>query len=458
MNLLDEITDRLQAMSSSNPDLAGLREYRHSGFSFISATSIPFPPSNRVSSSLSHHRRSGDTVTQSTSSSPEHETRVYYVQRDRGGRTVAAGTLQGSIEYLIANPNASFRSTFLNTYPLFTSIRGLFGIFSQIYEVSGRDQRLRILFLFKEWLHTGDDICETLPAPEGTSTSGSSSRLIEEISVAMVGKERISADACSLSPDMKTPKRADLAIALTALEGELFSKVTCADLMMYLAQRRNPREHIIPSTIRAIRETRTKIGNWVKCTILSSTPEQMDLRRGRYNLFMSLAEDCHKLRNFSSTFAIVAALHSQTFKDLPFTTSGDRGMWSGDKLGKYVDIQAYEKALRKWTGRGPCVPVLDHHLEVLTTQFSELDIHSRDAPNMIDYRRCEEIQTWVLENILRYRVTTPDGYRADNWGVMDYLQTRLNHNWDSFNPEALSAEYASLEKKHDRLQSVGARK
>lgn len=176
-----------------------------------------------------------------------------------------------------------------------------------------------------------------------------------------------------------TPR--ELAIALTLLEGDRYRALKPSEYIQYLRQRPGSTASSTASVIEADRKKRgvqalsilnNDIIHWVKFSLLD--PDDEEARASAMLFFINTAQECRRLRNFSSTTAIANALQSAPVERLQYTRQRlpANALRTLEGLISLLDPssnhRAYRAALRESHDQ-PTLPWLAVHLRDLNASL-----------------------------------------------------------------------------------------
>jgi len=216
----------------------------------------------------------------------------------------------------------------------------------------------------------------------------------------------------------------ELAIALALLEGDKYKVLTPFDYTAHLGS------HPGYNNIDGAYKTNNEITFWVKDSLLRY--DAVEKRANVLNFFINTAQECRKLRSFSSLVAIATALHSVLIDRLKLTKSS-LSLKMQDKLRDLYDIidptanhRTYWKALNGASSvqRDRCVPWLAVHLEKLRLVLQSYPITVQvDGHPLINFQRYLKFMDCVNEVLVRYKPPDLEEYRQ--LGQLDYLENQL---------------------------------
>ncbi|KAI9433953.1 ras guanine nucleotide exchange factor domain-containing protein [Lactarius indigo] len=297
--------------------------------------SLGRPSRGESTSTGSGHSSGGNPATSSGSLLEAAARDSQTVLRRAPGGAVEAGTLEGLVDRLITDTHDrardnEFQRLFVATYRLFTTGDDLFRILKRRFDEMGDVLRLSpntvsirysILLFLRVWLSTeGEHMDRELLPSIGTFVSTvSGSDVMREVAreiVDLVGKNMDVVAAPPVSPLQPSSghrpgpppspdkiKPADIALALTIIEGERYAEISQVDYVAHL-------RGAVSKRIEFATKVNNRLVNWIKKKILG--PEDVQKRASYFRHFVLVAEECRKLQNFSSMSTIVAALQSAT--------------------------------------------------------------------------------------------------------------------------------------------------
>ncbi|KAF8181559.1 ras guanine nucleotide exchange factor domain-containing protein [Pholiota molesta] len=221
-------------------------------------------------------------------------------------------------------------------------------------------------------------------------------------------------------------KPRDLAIALTLLEGDKYKVLVPSDYIAHL------RRHPGYNNVQGAYTINNKIVFWVKDSILHY--DRVDQRADVLKFFIHTAQECRKLRNFSSVVAIASALHSDPIERLKLTKSAMTFQMQG-KLEALEDIinptanhRGYRNAVNDTLSideRDHCIPWLPVHLKELNMVLSRYPITVQvDGRPLINFQRYIKFMDRIKE-VVHYKPPSLEQYRQQ--GQLDYLENQLRN-------------------------------
>jgi len=219
------------------------------------------------------------------------------------------------------------------------------------------------------------------------------------------------------------PNASQLAVALTTLEKERYLCILATE---YISHARNLTSHS-PNLQEAL-SLNKRITNWVMSSIL-----QLDDHEDRSHVkifFVNTAEECLKIRNFSSTCAILCALQSDTINRLELThktmasRERQRYLELTTLLRQEFNYSTYRTAVKRDATRG-CIPWHEVHLHDISTVLKEeKNVEEHDEPPLINFEKWVHLKEIAL-SALRHR-DMPLAYNADGLEMaMAYLGWQL---------------------------------
>lgn len=364
-----------------------------------------------------HSAGTGITAPSSMSRRKEDEV-PWFLEPDYMGDDIVIaqdGSVKGAtLEALLARLtmhnsfDASFNNTFLMTYRSFTTTQTLLDLLAQRFRILppeglSEDElalwtekkqipiRLRVFNVLKSWLemhfYEGEDepyldqvrrfaVEEMGEAPAMKAPSQHLQRLVERRQgegEQMIRKMVLpnSAPAPILPKNLKKLKfleidALEMARQLTLLESRLYNKVKPAECLGLKWTK--PGNDVHAKGIMDSITTHNRISAWVAETILQQ--EDLKKRAALIKHFISIADRCRALNNFSGMWAIVSALSTAPIHRL-------RRTWDAVSQ-KYVlvfeSLEQLMSASRNWANyremihklKPPCVPFLGRYLGDLT--------------------------------------------------------------------------------------------
>ncbi|KAH8998550.1 ras GEF [Lactarius akahatsu] len=358
------------------------------------------------------------------------------IQIDPDGK-VRAGTVAALVERLTAHEHSdtTFTKTFLLTYKSFTEAEALFNLLVSRFWIKPPETlspeelddwtkhkqhiiRMRVLNTFKtmitdedttgeEDLFILDKMKEMVSSPEVIHL-GAAKQLLNLIERTQKGESRtktaISLEPPPMSIIPKTSKKLKLlefdalevARQLTMIECHLYMKIRPSECLMRSREQRSDNN----DNIAAIIVTTNKIAHWVADTVLSKDDSRK--RAMIVKQFISVADRCRELKNFSSMIAIVSGLNSPPIRRLKRTweqiTQKFMTMLGACEMtiDSNKNFSNYRSLLQRITP--PCVPFIGLYLTTLT--FIQ-DGAPNNIGTLVNFRKrqkaaevIEEIQKW----------------------------------------------------------------
>ncbi|KAI0250783.1 ras guanine nucleotide exchange factor domain-containing protein [Lactifluus subvellereus] len=389
---------------------------------------------------------------------------------------VRAGTVPALVERLTAHEHSdtTFTKTFLLTYKSFTDVETLFSLLVDRFSIkppetlSGTELedwtkhkqhiiRWRVLNTFKTMITDEDALAEEdlfildkmkdmVSGPEVTPSAAAKQLLVlieravgrafikrladAQIILQKKGESRTKT-AMSLDPQPMSiiPKASkklklldfdplEVARQLTMIECQLYMKIRPSECLMRSREQRSDNNDNIASII----VTTNKIAHWVADTVLSKE----DSRKRMYIVrqFISIADRCRDLKNFSSMIAIVSGLNSppirrlkRTWDQIPqkfMTMLGACEM----TIDSNKNFSNYRSLLQRITP--PCVPFIGLYLTTLT--FIQ-DGAPNNIGTLVNFRKRQKAAE-VIEEIQKWQSKPFNFAKVDL--IHDYIMDCLN--------------------------------
>ncbi|KAF8168726.1 kinase-like domain-containing protein [Pholiota molesta] len=334
---------------------------------------------------------------------------------------VSSGTLEGLVQRLITNFNSrkdsEYRDILLTACADFTTPEDLFGIFS-VHPEDRVALQYNVFMVITYWLsnrHLVVDhqlLWQMKTFCESAIRMKSSTTITQDIPSSPLSPGRRMLKASEIKPR-------DLAIALTLLEGDKYKVLVPSDYIAHL------RRHPGYNNVQGAYTINNKIVFWVKDSILHY--DRVDQRADVLKFFIHTAQECRKLRNFSSVVAIASALHSDPIERLKLTKSAMTFQMQG-KLEALEDIinptanhRGYRNAVNDTLSideRDHCIPWLPVHLKELNMVLSRYPITVQvDGRPLINFQRYIKFMDRIKE--------VPGTISAA--GQLDYLENQLRN-------------------------------
>ncbi|KAI0051128.1 ras GEF [Auriscalpium vulgare] len=380
------------------------------------------------------------------------------IQIDPDGK-VRAGSVPALVERLTAHEHSdtSFTKTFLLTYKSFTDLDTLYGLLVQRFWIKPPESlkpseldewtrlkqhiiRMRVLNTFKtmitdddaldkEDMYILDQMKEMVSSPEVIHLAAAK-QLLVLIERAEKGDNAKAKTTISLEaqppPIIPRPSKKlkllefdplEVARQLTTIECQLLMKIKPSEC---LQRSREVRVGESPDNIAAIIETTNKIAHWVADTVLSK--EDSRKRALIVKQFISVADRCRDMHNFSSMIAIVSGLNSPPIRRLKRTWEQINQKYMNVlstcemTIDSNKNFSNYRSLLQRITP--PCVPFFGLYLTTLT--FIQDGAPNNVAGGLVNFRKrqkaaevIEEIQKWQSKPFNFAKVDTIYDYILD---------------------------------------------
>ncbi|KAI0316803.1 ras guanine nucleotide exchange factor domain-containing protein [Amylostereum chailletii] len=367
---------------------------------------------------------------------------------------VRGGTVQALVERLTAHEHSdtTFTKTFLMTYKSFTDLDTLFDLLAQRFWIQPPDGlnekemeewkklkqhiiRTRVLNTLKTMITDDDaldkddmyilDRMKEMVTREEVVQLAAGKQLLALIERAQRGDNPRAKTTISLdpSPPVIQPRSSkklklldfdplETARQLTILECQLFMKIKASECLT-----RSREQKVTNDNIAAAIETTNKIAHWVADTVLDK--EDSRKRALIMKHFISVADRCRELRNFSSMIAIVSGLNSPPIRRLKRTWEqiSQKFMSMLGNCEMTIDsgknFNNYRQLLQRITP--PCVPFIGVYLTTLT--FIQDGAPNNISGNLVNFRKrmkaaevIQEIQKWQSKPFNFHRVDAIYGY------------------------------------------------
>ncbi|PGH02016.1 hypothetical protein AJ79_07754 [Helicocarpus griseus UAMH5409] len=429
----------------------------------------------------------------------DHEKEVFY---DNKGDvpTLKCGTLAGLVEHLTRHDklDTSFNATFLLTYRSFTTASELFEMLVHRFTIQppyGLDQndlqmwteqkqipiRIRVVNILKNWfenfwMEPNDDANLRLlqriyafvkDSVAKTKTPGSQ-QLLSLIDQRMRGQDSsskrlvptISANAPQpiIPKNMKRLKFLDIdplefARQLTIVESRLYAKIKPTECLNKTWQKKlAPDEPDPAANVKALILHSNQLTNWVAEMIL----HQQDVKRRVVVIkhFVSIADKCRQMNNYSTLTSIISALGTapvhrlgRTWAQVSARTSATlehmrRLMASTKNFGEY------REALH--LANPPCIPFFGVYLTDLT--FIEDGIPSLTQSHLINFNKRAKTAE-VIRDIQQYQnapypfIPVPE--------LQDYVLSNMQAAGDVHEMYERSLEVEPREREDEKIARYG---
>ncbi|KAH7885094.1 ras guanine nucleotide exchange factor domain-containing protein [Phlebopus sp. FC_14] len=373
--------------------------------------------------------------------------------------SVRAGTVPALVERLTSHEtgDTTFIKTFLMTYKSFTTLDELFDLLVKRFFILAPDTlspteleewkklkqhiiQMRVLNTFKSMV-TDDDFLEKedlyildrmreLLQQDAVSKFAISKQLITLVDRARAGELKKTFTPNLVSPPTsivpKTNKRVklldvdplELARQLTIMESHLYQKIRPMECLQRSREQKTDHNDNIARVI----QTSNRIANWVADTVLSY--EDSRKRAAMLKQFISVADRCRSLHNYSSMVAIVSGLNSPPIRRLKrsWEQVNSRHMSQLNACEMTIDsgknFNNYRSTLAKVTP--PCVPFIGVFLTTLT--FIQDGSKDTLPGNLVNFRKRQKASE-VIQDIQRWQ-SIPHHFHPLS-AVQGYLEESL---------------------------------
>jgi len=210
----------------------------------------------------------------------------------------------------------------------------------------------------------------------------------------------------------------EVARQLTMIECQLYMKIRPSECLTRSREQRSENH----DNIAAIIETTNKIAHWVADTVLSKGDSRK--RASIVKQFISVADRCRELKNFSSMIAIVSGLNSPPIRRLKRTWEqiNQRFMAMLGTCEMTIDsnknFSNYRSLLQRITA--PCVPFVGLYLTTLT--FIQ-DGAPNNIGTLVNFRKRQKAAE-VIEEIQKWQSKPFNYVKVDQ--IHDYIMECLN--------------------------------
>ncbi|QRV76372.1 RasGEF domain protein [Ceratobasidium sp. AG-Ba] len=349
------------------------------------------------------------------------------INYDLDGRAVT-GTLEGLIDHLLINSmstqtNLEFQEAFLTTYRGFVRTGDLLPILIERFRIrvyglitEGERVRLRknMMAILNKWLEVQEIGLKdfgflremaafVLSLPPGWS-SGVEQR---QLRWTIIQRLRKRAEP-SAPPPANAGRRIllsdlyerSIAKELMRIEGDLFRNCLprdCAACVNNIASE-------LPQSLALFMKNNYKIVDWCQSVILLDSSD-IEQRANAIVFLVRVAEECIKIRAFSTAHAIVAGLSTDFIKNLGYTWRlvDKRTRASLEDISTLVsNAESYKSALNS-NLESPTVPILAIHLRELQRTYHGMETHVIvDQEPLVNFQKFEEV--WKSVNsIMQYK-------------------------------------------------------
>ncbi|KAF8589937.1 ras GEF [Ramaria rubella] len=384
--------------------------------SIARADAVPPRPVLAFASSDDDVHSLADSSPSASTQLPSSQGKEVYIEYNKDGLVVAA-TLTSLVDRLICESSDTedfrkvmhFREVFLVCYRAFTDAEEVFNLLLERFETVSSPShtakqrasiRYSVLTVLDLWLRgyhvqaTDKPLLERMraftisiqssgPAPTIVASAQKLADLIDSTIASLTLFPISPSTPMSPTSSFRPPSSLDIsphnfARALTMLEAERYCKIIPSDFIGWLKG-----TQCINGISTFITEN-NRLSYWVQKSILK--PDEQLQRSENLRFFLCVAEECRKLRNFSSSCAIYAGLASTSITSLKRTSMLDKSsakICTGMEklLSQDKNFQVYRKALNASTD--PCLPWLREYLvtmyDLAESLMSLVGVHLHDV-------------------------------------------------------------------------------
>ncbi|KAG1879209.1 ras GEF [Suillus subluteus] len=401
--------------------------------------------------------------------------------------TTRGGTVAGLVERLTAHEYADpkFSKAFLMTYKTFTTLDELFRLLVERFWIQPPEGlnspelvewrklkqqiiRIRVINTIKSMVQD-DDVLERDEAyildrmiefvsHDEVITLPAAKQLMVIIKRAQRGRDpnKVTiSTALDPPPPPIVPKRMELldidslelARQLTITESQLYQKIRPSECLLRSKESKTDHHDNIANFIRRS----NRVANWVAYAILCK--DEPRRRASIMKHFISVADRCRHIQNFSTMLAIVSGLNSSPIRRLKrsWEQVGTRYMSQLETcettINSYKTFNIYRHALAKVSP--PCVPFVG----VFLTALTHIQDGSKDSlpNNLVNFRKRQKASE-VIQDLQRWQ-TQPHNFHPLP-SVLVYLDDVLGQFGDKDVSDVfwqLSLEREPREKEEEKL-------
>ncbi|KZV68821.1 ras GEF [Peniophora sp. CONT] len=373
--------------------------------------------------------------------------------------SVRAGSVTALVEYLTSHEvtDTRFTASFLMTFKSFSDIDTVVGLLIERFWIKSPDGlsneeweewktmkqhiiRTRVLMVFETIIvdddvleerdmHVVDRLTEFVQDDEVQNLEAGQHLLAQIESAQNRGIARTTTISYDPQPPpiVPCPKEKpkllefdplEVARQLTIIECELFLKIK------YLTMEWSRESASGPSnTISAVIQTSNKIAHWVADAVLEKEGAR---KRGLVvKYFITVADRCRELHNFSSMVAIVSGLNAPPVRRLKRTWDEISQKYAGILSTCEVTIDSgrnfsnYRQLLQSVTP--PCVPFIGVYLTTLTSIQNE-EPHTISG-SLVNFRKCAKVAE-VIQEAKKWQSKPFNFARVEP--IADHLHERLH--------------------------------
>ncbi|KAG9087815.1 hypothetical protein FRC06_002351 [Ceratobasidium sp. 370] len=394
--------------------------------------SLPRSPTLQMLARANRAHRAGSLVSRASDIAGPHPEGHENINFDHDGR-VLTGNLEGLVDRLLINtPSArmdeEFRTCFLTVYRGFAKADDLLPLIIERYKsrafghLTERERaRLRknMITILAEWL----EIQQIEPKDEGflqEMEAFVNTTLVDEpldpergkLQEAIKGKFRYIRQPPPPTPtdsgrriDLSELKAKNIAKQFMRMESDLFQNILASDCAAWV---KNVADEQLLNLPRFMKNN-YKIADWCQSMILFMGSNEIEQRAQMVVFLRQVAEECLRIRSFSTAHAIMAGLSTDFINGLGYTWRlvDKRTKDSLKQISLIVsDVDNYKSALDS-EPQAPAVPILSVHLRDLRRCYKEMDTHVKvDGESLVNFQKFEEV--WKsIKTIMKYKTPQP---------------------------------------------------
>ncbi|KAF8610189.1 hypothetical protein BDV93DRAFT_540063 [Ceratobasidium sp. AG-I] len=188
---------------------------------------------------------------------------------------------------------------------------------------------------------------------------------------------------------------------LMRMENELFQKILPSDIAAWVKNVEDEQLQNLPRFV----ENNYKIADWCQSTILFIDSNEIEKRAQMIVLFRKIAEECMKIRAFSSAHAILAGLTTDFINGLNYTWKlvDKRTKDSLKQISLSLTDEKNYREIIDGEPQLPAIPILMIHLRELRRLYKEMQTHvTQGNMELVNFQKFHDVWN-SIKQILRYQ-------------------------------------------------------
>jgi len=193
----------------------------------------------------------------------------------------------------------------------------------------------------------------------------------------------------------------EIAKQLMRIENELFQKILASDIAAWVKNVDDEQLQNLPRFL----TNNYKIADWCQSTILFIDSNEIEKRAQMIVLFRKIAEECMKIRAFSSAHAILAGLTTDFINGLNYTWKlvDKRTKDSLKQISLSLTNEKNYKEILDGDPQQPAIPILMIHLRDLRRSYKEMQTHVvEENVELVNFQKFHDVWN-SIKQIVKYQ-------------------------------------------------------